>query len=89
MIGRRDNYRCAASYVDDILKGARREDLLVEQPSQFELLLNLNTAKALVLAVLQAPLLRANEVIQRPLVATSFERSRAHFSPPEAEVIER
>ena len=54
----------AASYADRILKGARPGDLPIEQPTKFDLWLNLRTAKALRLAIPQSLLLRANEVIQ-------------------------
>ena len=59
-----DSYRRVAYYVDRILKGSKASNLRVEQPTKFELVINLKTAKQIGLTIPQSVLFRADKVIK-------------------------
>jgi putative ABC transport system substrate-binding protein len=59
-----DQFRRAGDYVDKILRGTKPGDIPVEQPSKFDLVVNLTTAKALGLIIPESFLVRADEVIE-------------------------
>jgi hypothetical protein len=74
-----EELRQAAGYIDRILRGARVGELPIQQPTKFELVINMKTAKALGLTLSSGLLSIADEVMNRPLFAAP------HMSPPGTE----
>lgn len=78
-------YHRAAVFVDKILKGARSGDLPVEEPNEFELVINVRTAAAIGLAIPQTPMMRANELIrERRAAARNVFNAECRLSPEDA-----